>query len=384
MDKQRVSALLQRPEGTKLDFKVQLSLKTDSEKKELAKDIVAIANSKGGRGYIVFGVEDKTARIVGIDEKSYREEQIQQIISQRCDPPVTINFDIVHIENKAVGVLTVYKSYQKPHQIRQTGTFYIRRGSTTDFARREEIASMFQESGLIQYESIVVNNAEVYDLNKSHIDEYLNKVGMMYTDENYIDVLESIGAMGREEDCGKMHPTVGGLLVFGNEPQRFLPYAGIKLIDNYTGQPNNYFKGSITKMLDQVEGYIDSMVLNNDYPLEALMEAVANAAVHRDYFATNREIVISLSAKKVEISNPGALSSEEEDVLYFEESNPFRRNPWLYQRLQILDNKNRFLKTGIGISNIRQAFRHIGEIKFSNNIKRNLFKIVLPGLEHSL
>ena len=39
----------------------------ESGKKELAKDICAIANSRGGRGYIVIGVEDKTKRIIGIN-----------------------------------------------------------------------------------------------------------------------------------------------------------------------------------------------------------------------------------------------------------------------------------------------------------------------------
>ena len=52
--------LLKREEGTKLDFKVKMDIVIESGKKELAKDICAIANSHGGRGYIVIGVEDKT------------------------------------------------------------------------------------------------------------------------------------------------------------------------------------------------------------------------------------------------------------------------------------------------------------------------------------
>ncbi len=383
MDRQRLMALLQRPEGTKLDFKLQLSLKTDSEKKELAKDVTAIANSKGGRGYIVFGVEDKTAKLIGIDEKSFREEQIQQIISQRCDPPVTVNFDIVSINDKAIGVLTVYKSYQKPHQIRQTGSFFIRRGSTTDIARREEIASMFQEAGMLQYEMTVVNNADIAELDEKSIDEYLSKIGMYYSKDTYLELLESSGIIGRDEDCGKVHPTIGGLLVFGHHPQRYLPGTGIKVVNNYTREHNKYFSGSIPKMLDDIEQYIDSMVLNSEYPVEALIGAVANAAVHRDYITVGRETVVLLSPHKVEISNPGALNSEEEDTLLIEE-NPVRRNPWLYQRLLTMDTKNRFLKTGLGVAKIKEAFKQVGEVKLTNNIKRNLFKVTLPGMEHTL
>ncbi len=62
MNSQKLQYLLSQEEGPKLDFKASLSLKTASGKKELAKDIIAIANSQGGRGYLVIGVADKTKK----------------------------------------------------------------------------------------------------------------------------------------------------------------------------------------------------------------------------------------------------------------------------------------------------------------------------------
>ena len=53
-------------------FKALLSLKTESEKKELAKNVAAIANSKGGRGYIIFGIEDGTKTYWELREAVYR------------------------------------------------------------------------------------------------------------------------------------------------------------------------------------------------------------------------------------------------------------------------------------------------------------------------
>lgn len=76
MDKYKLKMLLESDEGPKLDFKQSLSLETDGEKKELVKDVIAIANSRGGRGYIIFGVEDKTKRIVGIKDENISEEKI--------------------------------------------------------------------------------------------------------------------------------------------------------------------------------------------------------------------------------------------------------------------------------------------------------------------
>ena len=59
MDSKRLLSLIKKEEGVKLDFKLKLSLQSEGNKKELAKDVCAIANSRGGRGYIIIGVEDK-------------------------------------------------------------------------------------------------------------------------------------------------------------------------------------------------------------------------------------------------------------------------------------------------------------------------------------
>lgn len=383
MDRQKLYTLLQKPEGTKLDFKAQLSLKTESEKKEMAKDVAAIANSKGGRGYIVFGIEDETKKILGIEGKKYTEEQIQQIISQRCDPPVSVKLESIIIDDKQIAVLTIYKSNQRPHQIRQTGVFYIRRGSTTDIARREEIAGMLQESGMLQHEKIVLNRVELKELDESIINDYISKTGLSSNNEDYYTLLEGIGIIGRDEDNGGYHPTIGGLLAFGYRPQLFLPHTGIRLIDKCNANEIIYFSGPITKMLDEIEKYLrlKTAEINEGYPVTALVEAVANAAVHRDYFSVGREIVVLLESDKIEISNPGINFSDDDMIMGLsEEYNPFRRNQWLYQRLLILDNKKRFLKTGTGMKRIYDAFKQHGGVKFANNEKRNLFKVVLPGL----
>ena len=52
MDNKKLLSLIKKDEGTKLDFKLKLDLTTENGKKELTKDVCAIANSSGGRGYI--------------------------------------------------------------------------------------------------------------------------------------------------------------------------------------------------------------------------------------------------------------------------------------------------------------------------------------------
>ncbi len=48
MDRQKLKQLLKAEEGPKLDFKEVLRLVNESDKKELTKDVIAMANSRAG------------------------------------------------------------------------------------------------------------------------------------------------------------------------------------------------------------------------------------------------------------------------------------------------------------------------------------------------
>ena len=165
MNLHKLRQLLKNDEGFKLDFKLKLSLELESEKKEFVKDVIAIANTAGGRGYIIFGVEDQTRRIVGLEEiPEHVEERIQQIITNRATPPVPVRFDLLETNHKKVGVVTIFKRMQVPHQMIQTGAFYIRRGSTTDKANRHEIANMLQQFGMLSFENVPCLSSHLDDL----------------------------------------------------------------------------------------------------------------------------------------------------------------------------------------------------------------------------
>ena len=97
---QKLEELLKREESEKLDFKLEFKLNLESQKKELVKDVCAIANSKGGRGYIIFGIKDKTKEVVGVTTEIFDEERVQQIISSRIDPPVPIRLEEVEYLGK--------------------------------------------------------------------------------------------------------------------------------------------------------------------------------------------------------------------------------------------------------------------------------------------
>ncbi|MGI6622182.1 MAG: transcriptional regulator [Clostridiaceae bacterium] len=373
MDTQRLKQLLSREEGEKLDFKAELNLNTESEKKELAKDVTAIANSRGGRGYIIYGVEDKTKRILGINTEDFQEEQIQQIIYNRTDPPVPVNVDFVQIKDKTVAVLTIFRSRHAPHQVLQTGAFYVRRGSTTDFARRSELASIMQENGLMSFETVMIKNSSVDDLDFDIINRYFSRINISMNQPKTI-ILDAFGFISQRYD-GNYSPTIGGLLLFGKAPQIYLPHCYVRIICNNDVE---ILSGNILSMMDQVIGRIKSIINREDYPFEAFEEALANALVHRDYLDLSRGITINITEKTVEIINPGAISQRSNVNLHMNKCAPERRNPWLYQRLITIDERRRFVKSDMGMIRIRKAFEKIGKVKFINLIKQNSFKVILP------
>ncbi len=377
LDKNKLRQLLKSDEGPKLDYKLNLTLVTESEKKELTKDVIAMANSRGGRGYIIFGIEDKTKVIKGIDQGDFHEEQIQQIIYNRCDPPVTISVDFINIDEKTVAVITVFRSNHKPHMMLQNGAFYVRRGSTTDVGRRSEIANLFQEYGLMTYETVIMKNAGMDQLESDRIVSYFKSLDIISTSPNEI-LLQAMGFIARKNDSEEWCPTIGGMMLFGKNPALFLPQIYVKAV---CGSESRYIYGNVFEMMDKTCAFIREYVKDEGYPFDAVDEVVANAILHRDYMDTTRGIVVNISEKNIEVSNPGALIANNSIYKFMNENNPDRRNSWLYQRLAAsAADGRRFFNTRTGFSGIKKDFDRLGEVKFLNIGAQNLFKVILPRI----
>lgn len=373
LDAERVKQLLRQEENPKLDFKATLHLKTESEKKELTRDVIAIANSRGGRGYILFGIEDKTKKPLGIEPQYLNEEKIQQIIYNRSDPPVPVTLEFVEYEGVMLAVLTIFKSYHKPHQMLQTGAFYIRRGSTTDVARRSEIAQMMQENGLQTYETVPLARATMEDLDKELLKEYFANL-MVNSDNPSMVLMEALGFIA-ETDNNVFAPTIGCMLMFGKNPSLFLPQCYVKILSS---EGIDHITGNIFSMMHKALTRIQSILSDDTYPYDAVEESLANAMLHRDYLDIARGILIEIKDNCIEISNPGALVAGNITFKYLRDKNPQRRNPWLYQRLLTLDYKRNFLRAGAGIPHMQEAFSTRGKVKLINLGSRNLFKVIFP------
>lgn len=368
MNKHKLKRLLQRDEGFKLDYKLKLSLELDSEKKEFVKDVIAIANTPGGRGHIIFGIEDGTRSIVGIENiPEHIEERMQQIIANRSMPPVPIRFEIVPYEDKEIGVLTIFRSMQVPHQMLQSGAFYIRRGSTTDKAMRHEIAMMLQQFGMLSFENVPCRASRFEDLDEQLLRKYM---GHLLEGENISKaLLVTLGILATDLEKEVYYPTYGGLLLFGKSPQNFIPQAVLEL-ESEEGIEG--IMGNIPYILEHFEMRAEKLLPVN-YPLIGLIEVVTNALIHRNYWNNTDYIRVQISEDKVSVYNP--LSYEGGATKGF----MGRVNPWLYGRLLLIAQKEDSFHLGIGLEKTKALFERHGSVIIKSHQLEGIFEVTLPG-----
>lgn len=379
MDSKKLLSLIRKDEGIKLDFKLKLELYYETGKKELTKDICAIANSNGGRGYIIVGIEDKTKEIIGIEENDiFQEEQIQQIVATRCEPPIPIKVDFIGIQNKKIGVISIYDGGQKPYQVRENGAFYIRRGSTTDIMRKQELIALFEENLSLTIETCPLIRSSIDILNMELVNKYFNKKGIEVNEENRKFLLLSAGIAFDHKEESPLNCTYGGLLVFSDKNYLYIPNNMIKIINklNHINEEIHIIQGDLLSMIDEAEEKITE-ILPKDYPIQAVIEAVKNAVLYREYFDLNKIIEVIMDENKIVISSPGEFINKNTKG---EIVNYNKRNIWLYEKLITLDEKKRFLNSGRGFTIIKDSFKGKNKVKFINSSVEHNFKVILPGV----
>ncbi|WP_027625808.1 helix-turn-helix domain-containing protein [Clostridium lundense] len=377
MDRRKLLNLIKRGEGTKVDYKQKIDLETESSRKELAKDICAIANSKGGRGYLIVGIEDKTKNIIGIEEEKYSEEQIQQIVSSRCEPPIPVSLEFVNFDNKKLAIINIYDGPQKPYQLRENGAFYIRRGSTTDTMRKEEIISALQENLSLNLELCPIVKSDMSCINMELVHKYFSLKGIDTNGNNIISFAENASIINFDRESNRYMVTLGGLLVFSDINNLYIPHNMIKIINkiNKNFKENIIIQGNLISILDNCEDILKK-ILPKGYPINGVFEGIRNAVVYRDYNLYYKEIEIVLDYNSIILISPGVLMDGRE----LTSSQYLKRNMWIYEKLITLDNKERFVNTGRGFFRMKRYFKGKGRLTFVNSIKENSFKIIYPGI----
>ena len=183
MDSEVLRKLLhkyRKKEKPNLDFKRELDLTSTIKKIEFTKDIAAMC---AVGGFILYGFENDGTP-VGIDPATFNEEQISQVIANRClFTSLGLASDIVNYEEKGVtykvGVISVPESpFEYPACFKDKNGNWkapVRVGSTTSFLTPPEAIEYYKAKHMDKpppFLPVTIETMAVYNLDFSSEKSY--------------------------------------------------------------------------------------------------------------------------------------------------------------------------------------------------------------------
>ena len=144
--------LIRQREGETLEFKQEMPSSSD-----LAKLITAFYNTRGG--ILVFGVEDKTRRLIGVTNPQGIEEGLINIIRDRCSLDVMPTIEFVSYRGKDFVVVTCPQGARKPYLVSGETWPYVRVGSSNREAQDEEVRRLYVEGSEGGFEALPSRDA---------------------------------------------------------------------------------------------------------------------------------------------------------------------------------------------------------------------------------
>ncbi len=317
-------------------------------RKEIKYTICVFANTLGGK--ILVGVTD-SGKTIGVEYNNSILAQVQHF-AREINPNLKILVNVCP-ELKVI-VIEVFKS-DELHNV--NGMFFIREGSmTVKLIEPDEIRNLFELKSKLSFDDRINNE---FDIKKDFDDEnykrFIEKSDISNLSEEH--VLNNIGAMVNHKLLN------AGVLFFCNKVTKFFKRAdivcvlwkGIQKVDIIDKSEFNQdfisnYEGAFNYIVSKLNMNIIIKPMGRDekleLPEEALREALINAMVHRNYLSNGR-IQVDIFYDRVEISNPGALLFDEEEL----GETSLARNSLI---VDLVFRLNLVEKIGSGISRIKK------------------------------
>jgi ATP-dependent DNA helicase RecG len=310
--------LIAQGENSSIEFK-----RVEVCPESLAKELVAFSNTTGG--VVLIGVDDH-GQIIGTQTRTNMEEWVANVVRNNIIPAICPQIESVQTDGKTVIVIQVDKGPDKPYQTID-GKYWLRVGSTNRMATKEELRRLFQQAGLVHYDIAPVEGTELSDLDERKLNDYWQDYyGINYRQLEEPERLKLLLNADILTEHEQIHiVTVGGLLIFGFEPQKrlwqsaitFAVFDGIdlteKLLDKQEviGTLPDLIRQTTTKIRFFLPRSSTILGLQREektlIPEKVIREALVNAVCHRDYSIANRRITVYLFRDRLEITSPGRL-----------------------------------------------------------------------------
>jgi ATP-dependent DNA helicase RecG len=189
----------------------------------------------------------------------------------------------------------------------KTMRYWIRAGSVTGYATKDEISELFDKFNSVPYDDRVNRTATIDDISRGHLEDFLRKSNSSLatnlrtsTMENLLLSLEVANKTDTDLEIRNI-----GVLMFGDRPHKFIPGAQIDLVrfhtpdaeaaDDFTEMA---FTGPLFIQIRDAMNYLKTTVIEEkvvkipkqmeaerffNYPYGALEEILVNATFHKLY-----------------------------------------------------------------------------------------------------
>lgn len=335
MKKEELFEILQNGENSVIEFK-----RDDIRPEQLAKEIVALANFQGGK--IFLGVEDDGS-ISGIT-RSDLEEWVMNIFRDKIHPTILPYYEEWQIEDKRIAIISFPLGISKPYVVKHNGRedIYIRMGSTSCLATREQIGQLYQAGSILHTELLPIPRTDIDCLDLVRVENYLKEIindpSIPNDKKEWEERLLDLGFLVAVSDT--IFCTIAGLILFGKRPRTYFKQAGIRVMvfdssdKEYQAKLDTVLDGALVARKEQNGQIIDNglierfaeiihpFITKQDnyitehfsrnihyfYSLEAIRELILNSFAHRDW-TRPVDIEITIYSDRLEVISPGRMTN---------------------------------------------------------------------------
>ena len=352
-----------------------------------------VADSKK-KGYLIIGVRDN-GELGGLQVD---DKLLLQISNIRTDgnilPQPVMTVEKFSFAQGDVLVVEVTPSQVPP--VRYRGRIWVRVGPRKSIATEaeEKLLTERRLSNIRTFDAMPCLGTTLEDLDITLFKkEYLSKAvaeDILQEDKRTIEEqMASLGLYDLRYQC----PTNAAIVLFGNNPERFLhgayiQYVRFKGLDRAGDIINEHkFSGNLCKVLPRIDVFVETSIAQkrpipisvlrektvSKYPYWATRELLMNAIMHRDY-ESNAPVAFYEYDDRIEIQNAGGLYGKVSANNFPNVSD--YRNPFIAEAMKVLGYVNRFSR---GVYRVQKELEENGNGKASFDFSLiTAFRVVEP------
>ena len=312
-------------EGKHVEFKAEIPKKHE----KFLKDIIAFANTSGGK--TIVGIEDETGEVLGLgDQNPFKlSDAISNMISDACTPQIYTDITAETIADKTILNVEVFPGTNRPYYLKSAGkerSAYIRINGTSRPAGEFILKELELEGARRSYDMLweigeffdeKLTGSLMESMYQTALREYKGADAKNAVHRLSIEKLEDFGILLRKE--GTLVPSRAFTLL--TKPrERYIKiqcalFKGTKKVDFIDRKE---FRGPVQEQIEQAHQFvlrhtnkgaiIEGLYRQDVYelPVSSIREIITNAVLHRSY-VDPASIQISIYDDRIEIDSPGML-----------------------------------------------------------------------------